>query len=216
MAGRGGRLSMAGRGGRAAAASVALMCSLTLTACADSRDEADVTGAAGYVGSEDPTVVMVAPDDRKPAPELAGELVGGGAYSLSDVRGTDVVVVNVWGSWCGPCRAEAAALQAVYADMRDDGVQFLGLNTRDQPALALAFLENHGVSYPNLDDTDALLQLGFRDSLPSAAIPTTWVIDRQGRVAARALSAMTEDRLRALLEPVLAEPSAGSTAGAGR
>lgn len=204
---------MTSRWARRVGATGALLSFLTLTACSDSGEGGRVTGEAGYVGSDDPTVLVVPAEDRRPAPDLAGQLVGGGAYSLSEVRGDDIVVVNVWGSWCSPCRAEAATLEAVYQDLRDDGVQFLGLNTRDNEKAALAFLERFQISYPNLDDTQALLQLGFRESLPSAAIPTTWVIDRQGRVAARALSGMTEARLRAMLEPVLAEPTAASPVG---
>lgn len=188
--------------------SVTLACSLGLAACSDSGDDARVTGAQGYVGSEDGTVLVVPAAERETAPDLAGELIGGGAFSLAEVRGDDVVVVNVWGSWCAPCRAEAATLEAVYRDLQDEGVLFVGLNTRDQEKAALAFLAKHDVTYPNLDDNSARLQLAFRDSLPSAAIPTTWVIDRQGRVAARSLSGMTEDRLRGMLEPILAETAA--------
>lgn len=207
---------MAGRLRRTVGWIAALVSCMALVACSDSGDEGRVTGQRGFVGSDDPSVLIVAAADRKPAPDLSGELVGGGRYSLADVRGDDVVVVNVWASWCGPCRAEAATLEAVYQDLKDEGVQFLGLNTRDLPANALAFLANREVSYPNLDDTDALLQLGFRDSLPSAAIPTTWVIDRQGRVAARTLSGLTEERLRGMLEPVLSEAAATSAPEAAR
>lgn len=197
------------RRSRAAAVGLALIGCLAAAGCSDGGT-AEVTGQSGFVQS-DPNVVVVPADERKPAPDLTGTLVGGGGYSLAEERGDDVVVVNVWGSWCAPCRLEAETLETVYQDLRDEGVQFVGLNTRDQEAGALAFIEDFGVSYPNLDDTDARLQLGFRDSLPSAAIPTTWVIDRHGRVAARALGGVTEDRLRGMLEPILAEdgPRAG-------
>jgi len=183
----------------------ALVCCLSLAGCSDSGDDARVTGAQGYVAAEDGTVLVVAPDEREPAPGLSGELVGGGSFAASDIPGDAVVVVNVWGSWCAPCRAEAATLETVYRDVRDQNVLFVGLNTRDKPAQALAFLDRFDVTYPNLDDNDAGLQLAFRDSLPSAAIPTTWVIDREGRVAARALSGLTEARLRGMLDSVLAE-----------
>jgi len=172
-----------------------------LTGCTGSNEGGD----SGFVISDDRTITRVPAADREPAPDLFGELVGGGSFALADVRGDDIVVVNVWGSWCGPCRAEAATLERVSQDLADDGVQFLGLNTRDQEAAALAFLRRFDVTYPNLDDTDAQLQLAFRDSLPSASIPTTWVIDRRGRVAAQTISGVTEERLRAMIEPVLAE-----------
>lgn len=184
-----------------------------LTACTSGGSDSGVTSESGFVGSSDATVLLLPPEDREPAPELAGTLIGGGDFALSDVRGDDVVVVNVWGSWCAPCRAEAATLETVYRDVEDQGVLFVGLNTRDEEAQALAFLDRFDVSYPNLDDNDARLQLAFRTSLPSAAIPTTWVIDREGRVAARTLSGVTEERLRGMLDAVLAEsPAAGSPA----
>lgn len=201
------------RRARSRATLLGVLVCVGLAACSDGGT-GGVTGQTGFVQG-DPTVTMVAPDDREPAPDLAGTLVGGGSFSLADVREDDIVVVNVWGSWCAPCRAEAETLEAVYRDLRDDGVRFLGLNTRDTEAAALGFLRTFDVTYPNLDDTDAHLQLGFRNSLPSASIPTTWVIDRQGRVAARALGGTTEERLRAMLEPVLAEGMSENSAGAG-
>ena len=135
-------------------------------------------------------ITFLEPDEREPAPELLGELLGGGAYSLAEERGDDVVVVNVWGSWCAPCRAEADALQAVYEEVQDDGVQFLGINTRDTEEAALTFAADKGITYPSLVD-DGALQAGFSRSLPVAAIPTTYVLDRSGRVAARVVDDIT-------------------------
>jgi thiol-disulfide isomerase/thioredoxin len=170
-------------------------------ACSDGG--ADPSAQQGFVGGDSGSM-FVQPDDRQPAPNLSGALLGGGSYSLSDERGDDVVVVNIWGSWCGPCRGEADALEQVYQDLQDQGVQFLGINTRDQEALALAFVANKGITYPSLVD-DGELQAGFASSLPVAGIPTTFVIDRSGRVAARVVSEVTYASLLALVEPVLAE-----------
>ncbi len=170
-------------------------------ACTDGT--ADPSAQQGFVGGDSGST-LVDVGDRKPAPDLSGELLGGGTYSLADERGDDVVVVNIWGSWCGPCRGEADALEQVYEELQDRGVMFLGINTRDQEKAALAFVAAKGITYPSLVD-DGTLQAGFASSLPVAGIPTTYVIDQSGRVAARAVSEVTYTSLLALVEPVLAE-----------
>ena len=86
------------------------------------------------------------------------------------------------------------------------GVQFVGLDTRDTLAAARAFVETYGITYPNVIDTDGRLQLLFADTLPPQAIPSTLVIDQQGRVAARALGRISAASLRGLIEPLLAQP----------
>jgi thiol-disulfide isomerase/thioredoxin len=187
----------------------AILAGIATASCSDGT--ADPSAQQGFVeGDSGSTLVEVA--DRKPAPDLSGELLGGGAYSLADERGNDVVVINVWGSWCGPCRGEAAALEQVYEDLQDQGVMFLGINTRDQEKAALAFVAAKGITYPSLVD-DGTLQAGFASSLPVAGIPTTYVIDRSGRIAARAVSEVTYTSLLALVEPVLAETDPTGDAG---
>lgn len=163
----------------------------------------DPAAQPGFVAG-DPASTFVEVAERKPAPDLTGPLLGGDTYSLATDRGDDIVVVNVWGSWCAPCRSEAAALEEVYQEVKDKGVQFLGINTRDQEAQALAFVANKGITYPSLVD-DGAMQAGFASSLPVAGIPTTFVIDRSGRVAARAVSEVSYTRLLELVEAVLAE-----------
>lgn len=174
-----------------------------LAACGSSNDP----GTTGFVSSESRWVTVPA-TARKAAPAISGTILdaGGvtGSFDLADEVG-HVVVLNVWGSWCGPCRAEADTLQAVYAELADSGVVFVGLNTRDNPQSAVEFLESHGVTYPNIDDSGGALQMGFRSSLPAGGIPTTWVIDAQGRVAARSLGEVTVDGLRSHIAAVLAE-----------
>ena len=168
--------------------------------------------SGGGTGTDDQTgfvpgdagTTFVEPNDRELAPDLAGELLGGGTYAMADERGDDLLVVNVWGSWCGPCRSEAAALEEVYQVLQDQGVQFLGINTRDQEQRALAFVADKGITYPSVVD-DGALQAEFRSSLPVAGIPTTFVIDRSGRVAARAVTEVTYTGLLELVERVLAE-----------
>ena len=170
----------------------------------------------GYVSGDGATTIL-AEGRRSPAPELTGTTLTGQPFVLSDHLG-EVVVLNVWASWCAPCRAEAQDLQQVYDEVRDAGVQFVGLNTRDSQAAADAFVDRFGLTYPNVVDTDGTRQLLFHDTLPPGAIPSTLVIDRQGRVAARAIGEVDRSRLLGLIEPILAEdPGApgGGSVGAG-
>lgn len=175
---------------------------LALAGCsADSQVQSG--DGQGFVSGSG-TARVLAPADRQPAPEVVGTTLSGDELSLADLSG-DVVVLNVWGSWCAPCRAEAPALQEVYVDNRKDGVSFLGINTRDQEAAALAFEENFEITYPSLVDENGELLLAFRDSLPANAIPSTLVIDRDGRIAARVLGPTTYSQLTELVEQVASE-----------
>ncbi|MGI9198062.1 MAG: TlpA family protein disulfide reductase [Candidatus Nanopelagicales bacterium] len=178
---------------------------LAVLGLAGCRAAADAgTGTAFVAG--DGSIVLLAPQDRVAAPDLSGPTLDGGTFSLADHRG-EVVVLNVWASWCAPCRAEAPTLESLWTDVQGDGVQFVGLDTRDTAAAATAFVENYGITYPNVVDTDGRLQLLFGDSLPPQAIPSTVVIDRDGRVAGRILGRASESSLRGLIEPLLAEGS---------
>jgi thiol-disulfide isomerase/thioredoxin len=163
----------------------------------------------GYAAADGSTVIL-APADRADLPAVAGTALDGASVDLADFRG-DVVVVNFWASWCNPCREEAAALERTATDLAPDGVQFLGIATRDTEANATNFLRTFPMSYPSLldDPTTNEHLLAFRGSLPVANTPTTYVLDRQGRIAARALGAVDESQLRGMVEPVLAEQQSG-------
>jgi len=176
---------------------------LVLSACSTAPE----TGA-GFV-SGDGSVTILEPAQRQLAPEAVGIDLNGDPLKLSDFAG-QVVVLNVWASWCAPCRAEAGALEEVALQFDGKGVQFIGLNTRDSQAAAQAFTRNFGVTYPSMVDTDGRIQLLFNDSLPPQAIPSTIVIDQRGRVAARALGTVTSATLRAMIEPLLDESETSS------
>lgn len=180
-----------------------LLLTLGLTACSTAPET-----QAGFV-SGDGSVVILEPAQRTLAPNAVGVDLNGDPLALSDFAG-EVVVLNVWASWCAPCRAEAGALEEVALQFDDKGVQFIGLNTRDSNAAAQAFIRNYGVTYPSLVDTDGRIQLLFNDSLPPQAIPSTIVIDQQGMVAARALGTVTAATLRAMIEPLLDESGMSS------
>jgi thiol-disulfide isomerase/thioredoxin len=153
-------------------------------------------------------VTIVPPADRQQAPAFSGPLLGGsGEFDLAQAKG-DVVVLNVWASWCPPCRSEAPALQAVSAELADQDVQFVGINVRDNETDARAFEQEFGLTYPSVVDTDSALLLAFRDTLPPSAIPSTLVIDGEGRVAARILDEVTQTSLRDLVADIAAENAA--------
>lgn len=177
---------------------------LALGGCTqDSSAGERVSGDAssqGYV-SGDGTTTILAPAERSAAPAVRGETLTGAPFDLADLRG-EVVVLNVWASWCAPCRDEAADLQEVSEQLADD-VQFVGLNIRDSVPAAAAFVRKYRITYPNVSDPDGTLLLGFAGTLPPSAIPSTLVIDREGRVAARAVGPVDRSRLLGLIEPVL-------------
>jgi len=199
------RLDRSGRLRPAAAAILAaVLAAAGLAGCSGSGNGAGRGGAEQRFVAGDGSVQTVPVAERMAAPELTGTMLTGERFDLAALRGK-VVVLNVWASWCAPCRAEAPNLEKVWQDAKDDGVAFVGINTRDQPDNAKAFERKVGITYPSVVDRDGELLGAFRGTLPPSAIPTTLVIDRTGRMAARALTPLTEPMLRELLAPVLAE-----------
>jgi thiol-disulfide isomerase/thioredoxin len=190
---------------RRATVVVALAAPLLLALVGGTGSEANVESGdgQGFVAG-DGSAQVIAKADRVAAPELEGPTLDGANLALDDFAG-DVVVLNLWASWCGPCRAEAPALQEVYSDSRKQGVEFLGLNSRDQEAAAVAFEKNFGITYPSLVDETGELQLAFHDSVPASSIPWTLVIDRDGLIAARILGPTTYSQLSDLVDEVAAE-----------
>lgn len=181
---------------------------LLLTGCASTvastaGDRVVTNSEAGFVAG-DGSITFIEPGQRMAAPEVVGTTLDGSELSLASLRGR-IVVLNVWASWCAPCRAEAPTLERTSQDLAKDGVQFVGLDTRDSVAAANAFVESFGITYPNIIDTDGRLQLLFRDSLPPQAIPSTIVIDASGRVAGRIIGKASESSLKGIIEPLLRE-----------
>ena len=161
---------------------------------------APTTGTGGFV-TGDGSITVVDADARRPAPAIAGTTLDGASWS-SEFAAGKVIVYNVWGSWCPPCRAEAPALQSA-AEATADRAVFVGLNTRDlDPAPARAFVRDAGLTYPSLFDPAGSLLLGFAGDLPPSAIPSTLIVDAEGRVAARVLGATTESTLVGLIDDI--------------
>ena len=144
------------------------------------------------------TSVYIKIKDRKEAPEISGELLMGGSKTLASGQ---VKVINVWASWCAPCRAEAPLLQEFSVQYPE--VQFAGILTRDNLSSAISFYENFKITYPTFID-DSLL-IGFKGSLIPNAIPTTIIIDKNNKVAVRISGEVTVAGLRDLLNKVLTE-----------
>jgi len=158
----------------------------------------------GFVSSNR-TITVVPVAERQPAPELTGLDLQGKPLSSADLRGDNgILVVNVWGSWCAPCRREAPVLADASRRYAKRDVAFVGLLSRDKPAAATAFSRRFDVTYPSLQDPGGRLQLRFAGSLPSQGIPTTWIIDREGRVAVRVLAEVTAATLDGLIDDELA------------
>jgi thiol-disulfide isomerase/thioredoxin len=151
-------------------------------------------------------VTVIDRAEREPAPEFSGPTLDGDTFSLAEEAG-NVVVLNVWGSWCAPCRGEAPGFAAVANETATDGVVFVGVNTRDTETAALAFEDEFDVPYPSVVDSDGRRLLAFRDTLPPAAIPSTLVVDRDGNMAARVIGPISETSLRDLVTEVAEEPT---------
>jgi thiol-disulfide isomerase/thioredoxin len=153
-------------------------------------------------------VIECAPADRPAAPKVAGELLDGSGYDLTQDRG-QVVVVNFWGSWCAPCVAEADDLEKTYQATKDQGVRFLGVNVQDMRDKAIAF-ERGRVSYPSLFDPASRQALTF--AIPPNFTPATIVLDREGRIAVVIRRAVRQDGLEPIVRRIATEqpPPAGS------
>ena len=146
-------------------------------------------------------VIECAPDQRPQVTAVTGELLDGGTYDVADDRGK-VVVVNFWGSWCNPCRAEADDLEQTYQATKDKGVAFVGVNTRDDRDSAIAF-ERGRVTYPSVYDPDGKVALKF--DVTQVSTPSTLILDRQGRIAVAMRRATIESELQPLVQRVASE-----------
>lgn len=156
-----------------------------------------VTSGAGFVGGNG-TLTVLPSGQRPAAPELSGTTLDGATWRSTSVTGK-VVVYNVWGSWCAPCRAEAPELVAA-AEATASSAVFVGLDTRDlDTAAPRAFVRAFSVPYVNLYDPDGALLLRFSSQLPANAIPSTLVVDPSGRVAARIIGATSRATLVGLV-----------------
>ncbi|MGW3950153.1 TlpA family protein disulfide reductase [Streptomyces sp. NPDC004752] len=183
---------------------VAAAAALALSACGSGG----ISGGGGNTNfvTGNNGIDTAAKGSRDAAPDLSGKTIDGKTLDVADYKGK-VVVVNVWGSWCGPCRAEGKNFAKVSREYADRGVQFVGINTRDGSTTpAVAFEKEQGITYPSLYDPTGKLMLRFKKgTLNPQLIPSTLIIDRDGKIAARALQGLSEENLLKMIKPVLAE-----------
>jgi len=189
-------------GGVAAAATVAL----ALAGCGGGAIGQSTPLSSGQNFVSGSGVNLYRAGARAKAPNITGKSVTGQHLSLASYRGS-VVVLNFWGSWCAPCRAEAPGLSALSSRFQSQGVRFLGIDIRDDPTGAEAFMHTFHITYPSLSDPGDNIALAFRSTVPPAAIPSTLIIDRSGHIAARVIGSTTFNGLKALITKVSAQRS---------
>ena len=196
-----------------AAAGVVVAATALLTGCSSDPNSVAAQARAGdrkgYV-SGDGTVQQIAQDKRRAPLVVTGTTLDGEAWSSVQDRG-QVLVLNVWGSWCGPCVKEAPVLQRVYAKTQRDKspVTFMGLDVKESPQSAAAFVRSRGITYPSLAFDGGKPLLGLSGQAPT--VPTTIILDSQGRLASRVLGPLSESTLTGLIHDALLEHRQSAT-----
>ena len=179
---------------------------LGLSACAQEdalAKQAKAGDNKNYVAG-DGSVTEFGASDRKSGIQIQGPLFDGTAVTPKDFQGK-VTVLNFWFAACAPCRVEAPSLEALHQEFKSKGVQFFGVNLRDEKATADAFDKTFGLTYPSFDDKDGSVLLSVSGLVPPGAVPTTLVMDKQGRVASRVLGEIEKGTLKALIQSAVAE-----------
>jgi len=193
---------------RIVAAALALGLAATLSACAnDPLAEQYRSGDnKGFIAADGFEVAEIPADRRGEPVVFEGTTETGDAVSSADYAG-DVLVVNFWYAACGPCRAEAEDLEKAYDAFAGEDVSFLGINTADAAETAASFAETYGISYPSvMAAEDGSVKLAFAERTPINATPTTLVLDREGRVAARIIRQLEDASvLKTLVREALEE-----------
>ena len=189
---------------RAPLAAVVLAALLVVTGCSQSSDLDD--GLDGDYVSSDGSVQTIAPANREAPIAFAGETDEGDALASDDLAGS-VVVLNFWYANCPPCRREAPDLAALAEEFEGQDVVFLGVNIRDSAEKARAFAAEFGIPYPSLLDAENRdIVSAFAGEVPPSAVPTTLVLDTDGRVAARFTGLIeSPSTVTAVIETLLAE-----------
>ena len=182
--------------GVAIVAAVLLAGGLTVTLTSGSGQ---ATGATHVYG--DPSAVLDPAGHRAQVPDFSGTTLSGTRVNFASYRGK-VVVLNFWGSWCGPCRSEGPALAALSAKYQGSRVSFLGVDVHDSPANALAFARDAGIKYPSLNDPGYAVALTLGVAVPISGTPTTVLVDPTGHVAGAVFGPVTYSVLNSMLSAV--------------
>jgi thiol-disulfide isomerase/thioredoxin len=193
---------------RIAVAGIAAL-ALTLTGCSsDPLAQQYREGSNKNYIAGDGSVTEINVENRGEPITFSGTTEAGDSVTSAEYVG-NVLVVNFWYAGCAPCRAEAPELEQVYTETSPQGVNFLGVNVRDQAATVDTFNSRFGITYPSIIDQDGQIQLAFASQVPPNAVPTTLILDKQGRVAARILGQLQDASiLKTLIEDISAEPDA--------
>ncbi|MDA7814790.1 TlpA family protein disulfide reductase [Pontimonas sp.] len=185
---------------------LASLATVSCTSTSDALAEQYRDGSGANYISGDGAITVLAPESRSDSVQFEGDLDTGEFFSSSDYAGS-VIVVNFWYAGCPPCRVEAADLESLHQQFLSDGVAFVGVNIFDQAPTALTFANEFGVSYGSIMDVETgSVRLAFAGQVAPNAVPTTLVLDKQGRVSARISGVITDvDLLANIIEGVLEE-----------
>lgn len=187
---------------------VAVVLAGLLAGCSHGDDAVAQGGSFEFVAPGGKTDIFYDPPEHRgrPGPVAGSDLMQPArTLSIDDFPGK-VVVVNVWGQWCGPCRSEVTQLQQVYDATRADGVAFLGIDVRDNNRQAAQdFVTDRHVTYPSIYDPPMRTMIAFGGKYPTTVIPSTLVLDRQHRVAAVYLRELLAEDLRPVVQRIAAE-----------
>ena len=164
----------------------------TLTGCG--RDQPPVVGTS-----------TIAVNDREALPPISGTTLDGTSLDVASLRGK-VVVLNSWATWCDPCRSEVPTLVKLAASTKPDEVAIVGLDVSDNDDAARQFARDFSMNYPSIIDSEGVL-LPTIPGVPPAALPSTVILDREGRIAVRIIGEVDASTLPGLVAQVAAEPS---------
>ncbi|AGF71438.1 TlpA disulfide reductase family protein [Corynebacterium halotolerans] len=194
---------------RTVGAVAATLTALTLTACASGENAQNAVAVGGTFQFHSPggqTEILYEEDQRAPLGGFSGPslMEEGETISLSDYEG-EVVVLNAWGQWCAPCRAEVDDLQTVQNELEPLGGTVLGINVRDyNQTIAQDFVTDNDVTYPSIYDPPFRTAAGL-GGVPTSVIPTTIVLDREHRPAAVFLREVTAEDVLDVALPLTEE-----------
>lgn len=192
---------------RRAALGAAALVALVVAGCSSDPNsiaaQAKAGDQKGYISGDGAVETIPAADRLEPV-TMDGQLLDGTAWDITSTRG-QVLVLNVWGSWCAPCVAEAPDLQKAWEEQqaKKAPVQFMGIDFREEAERGAAFVEKAGITYPSLSDKPGLLILRLQGKAPTT--PSTLVLDREGRIAARVNGPVDATTLSGLVDDVVAE-----------